>query len=177
MDEQLSAIDELLRRSEQVDEATNTATLRELRGELVHASVFVSYAIGVTALDLKILDRCQACDTSEIMQMLVDEMPEMLSTGWVGGGWSLSPDASVSVAAASQLTEEHAMHLLDLHAELVTSDLGDLDVVSNLRGRVAHRREALGARRDRLEEAVRTIQQLVRQHYATGVASVDDWLK
>ena len=69
------------------------------------------------------------------------------------------------------------MHLLDLHAELVTSDLGDLDVVSNLRGRVAQRREALGERRDRLEEAVRTIQQLVRQHYATGVATVDDWLK
>lgn len=176
MDDDLGAIDELLRFAEKLDASMQTKTLREVRGELVRTSVFVSYAVGVLSLDLKILNRCWASHTDEVLQTLVDDMPEMLTTGWVGGGWSLSPDASASVAAAAELSNEDSIRLLELHAELATSDLGDLDVVSSLLARVKEQRGELCDRRDRLEHAIRKIQQLVQQHYATGAASVDDWL-
>lgn len=176
MDDDLGAIDELLRHAEKVDASMPTQTLREVRGELVRTSVFVSYAIGVLSLDLKILNRCWASPTEEVLQTLVDDMPEMLTTGWVGGGWSLSPDASASVAAAAELSNEDSIRLLELHAELATSDLGDLDVISSLLLRVKEQRRALCERRDKLEREIRNIQRIVQQHYVTGVASVEDWL-
>jgi hypothetical protein len=176
MEDDLGAIDELLRYAEKVDLTMPTKTLREVRGELVRTSVFVSYAIGVLSLDLKILNRCWASDTDDVLEALVDDMPEFLTTGWVGGGWSLSPDASASVAAAAELSNEDSIRLLELHAELATSDLGDLDVVSSLLTRVKEQRGALCERRDRLEQDIRSIQRLVQQHYASGVTSIDDWL-
>ena len=176
MDDDLGAINELLRYAEKVDATMPTKTLREVRGELVRTSVFVSYAIGVLSLDLKILNRCWASDTDDVLDALVDDMPEMLTTGWVGGGWSLSPDASASVAAAAELSNEDSIRLLELHAELATSDLGDLDVVSSLLTRVKEQRGELCERRDRLEDGIRNIQKLVQEHYGTGVASVEDWL-
>jgi hypothetical protein len=176
MDDDLGAIDELLRHAEEVESSMPTQRLREVRGELVRTSVFVSYAIGVLSLDLKILNRCWASPTEEVLQALVDDMPEMLTTGWVGGGWSLSPDASASVAAAAELSNEDSIRLLELHAELATSDLGDLDVVSNLLLRVKAQRSALCDRRDKLEKEIRSIQRMVQQHYASGAASVEDWL-
>lgn len=176
MEDDLAAIDELLRYAEKVDATMPTKMLREVRGELVRTSVFVSYAIGVLSLDLKILNRCWASPTEEVVQTLVDDMPEMLTTGWVGGGWSLSPDASASVAAAAELSSEDSIRLLELHAELATSDLGDLDVVQNLALRVKDQKSALCERREKLEQDIRKIQKLVQQHYASGVTSVDDWL-
>jgi hypothetical protein len=176
MDDDLRAIDELLRHSADVNVSMPTQKLRQIRGELVRRSVSVSYAIGVLSLDLRILNRCWAASTEEVLQGLVDEMPEMLTTAWVGGGWSLSPDASASVAAADELVNEDSTQLLNLHAELASSDLADLDVVSSLLVRVKEQRRALCERRDQLEKTIHRIQDIVRDHYASGVASVDDWL-
>ena len=176
MDDDLSAIDELLRYAEKVDVTMATQALREVRGELVRTSVFVSYAIGVLSLDLKVLNRCWEAPTGEVLQTLVDDMPELLTTGWVGGGWSLSPDASASVAAAAELANEDSIRLLELHAELATSDLGDLEVTSSLLGRMKEQRQELCDRRERLESAIRNIQKLVQRHYASGATSISDWL-
>lgn len=177
MGDELRAVDELVHLAQGVDVSTPTQELREMRARLVRTSVFVSYGIGVTALDLKFIDRCWASDSNEVIQALVDELPEILSNGWVGGGWSISPDASASVAAAEELSHDHLAKYLDLHEELVTSDIGNLDVVTDLRRRLTQRRLDLFERRDEMQVQIRRIQGLVQEHYASGQASVDDWLR
>jgi len=177
MDRNLDAIDDLLRRAEAIDTSLSTQLLREIREELVRTSVFVSYAIGVLTLDLKILNRCWESPSNEVLDKLVSDMPEMLTTGWVGGGWSLSPDASASVAAAAELANADPIELLALHAELASSDLGDLDVISNLLIRVEAARLALNDRKIRMELRIRVIQKIVQERYLSGETSIDDWLK
>jgi len=177
MDRNLAAIDELLRRTEDIDSLMTTPILREIREELVRTSVFVSYAIGVLSLDLKILNRCWESTSGEVLDKLVSDMPEMLATGWVGGGWSLSPDASASVAAAAELANGDPIELLALHAELAASDLGDLDVISSLLIRVEAERLALNDRKMKMERRIRMIQKIVLERYSSGEVTVDDWLK
>jgi len=59
---------------------------------------------------------------------------------------------------------------------MVTSDLSDPDVMRDLLARVEEQRQALIERKDQLETRIRKIQEVVLQHYASGAASVDDWL-
>ncbi|HUX03550.1 MAG TPA: hypothetical protein VMV53_01390 [Acidimicrobiales bacterium] len=176
MTDSVEEIGSLLARVRLVNESTPVATLRAWRGELVRASVFVSYAISVLTVDLEVLRRTLIPSDKEVIQALIDDLPEILASSWVGGGWSLSPDASVSVAAAADLERDHSTQLLGLHAEMVVSDLSDHDVVRDLLTRVEREREGLIQLRGQLEERLRTIQDAVRARYASGAASVDDWL-
>lgn len=166
----------LLARVRSANESTPVATLREWRGELVRASVFVSYAISVLTVDLEVLRRTLGATDKEVIQTLIDDLPEILASSWVGGGWSLSPDASLSVAAAAELERDHSTQLLRLHAEMVASELSDHDVVRDLASRIEHEREELVQLRGQLEDRLRTIQDAVRAQYASGAASIDDWL-
>lgn len=159
-----------------ITESTPPDSLRRWRGELVRTSVFVSYAIGVLSLDEEILEQVHSATDPHDLQLLVDRLPQLLATGWVGGGWSLSPDAVASVQAADDLTKDFAAGLLELHAELASSDLADPDVVTSLDARVKEQRSALCQRRDELEERIRSIQSVMREHYKSGTASIDDWL-
>jgi hypothetical protein len=172
----LEEIDAVLSRTQSVDESIPTSTLRQWRSELVRASVFASYGVGVLSLDLEVLKHCSTATSEDVLQSLVDDLPSILASGWVGGGWSLSPDASASVAAAAESGLSQSEGLFRLHGELVMSDLSDPAVVSDLLVRIAERREVLTQRRDELERRIKAIQEVVKRHYATGVASVDDWL-
>jgi hypothetical protein len=173
----LDEVDAVLGRADPVDASIPAATLRTWRTELVRASVFVSYAIGVLSLDLEILTHGTVPSNSEdALQSLVDDLPELLAAGWVGGGWSLSPDASASVAAAADVAMDESGGLLGLHAEVALSDLADVDVVRDLVRRIEDQRRELTERREQLEKRLRLIQGVVLQHYSTGAASVDDWL-
>lgn len=176
MDGDIVAIDLLLERAAAIDSAMSPHDLRVLRGELVRTSVFVSYAIGVLSVDIKVLNRASGRSTEEVLATLVEEMPEIIANSWVGGGWSLSPDAPASVSAAADLVNGDSQRLLTLHGELVSSDLGDLDVVSTLLSKIREQRQLLSERRDQLESRIRSIQQVMKEHYASGAASVDDWL-
>lgn len=176
MTNSLEEIDYLLARATPVDESIPAATLRRWRTDLVRASVFVSYAISVLSLDLGILNRSLESPGEDVLQSLVDDLPGLLASEWVGGGWSLSPDASVSVAAAAELAMDQSGRLLALHAEIVASDLANYDEVRALLERVEQQRAALTKRRDQLETRIRNIQETVLRQYATGAASVDDWL-
>jgi hypothetical protein len=98
----LEEIDSLLGRATPIDESTPTATLRQWRTDLVRASVLVSYGIGVLSLDVEILTRGGAALSEEVLAARVDDLPDILANGWVGGGWSLSPDAAASAAAGSK---------------------------------------------------------------------------
>jgi hypothetical protein len=171
----LEEVDAVLAGAEPIDGSTPAATLRSWRTDLVRASVVVSYAIGVLSLDAEILSHPTASPKGDELQSLIDDLPGMLASGWVGGGWSLSPDASVSIAAA-EVAIDQSQGLLGLHAELASSDLSDPDQVRDLAGRVEERRRELTERRDLLEGRIRQIQEAVLAQYGSGAASVDDWL-
>ena len=168
----LDEIDSLLGRAAPIGESTAAATLRRWRTDLVRASVLVSYAIGVLSLDLEILTRGETVLSEDV----VDDLPDILANGWVGGGWSLSPDAGASVGAAAEIAMDESTGLLALHAEVVMSDLADPEVVADLLTSVEELRAELVERREQLESRIRKIQEVVLAQYASGAASVDDWL-
>jgi hypothetical protein len=172
----LEEIDSLLGQATPIDESTPTATLRQWRTDLVRASVLVSYAIGVLSLDVEILARGTSGESGDVLAARVDDLPDILADGWVGGGWSLSPDAAASVAAAAEVAMDQSDGLLRLHADVVLSDLADPDEVGALRADVEQLRAELVERRGQLEGRIRKIQEAVRLQYASGAASVDDWL-
>jgi hypothetical protein len=172
----LEEIDAILQRTVPIDETVPAAILRGWRTELVRASVFVSYAIGVLSLDLEVLTHARPGLPEDALQSIVDDLPSLLASGWVGGGWSLSPDASISIAAAAEVAQDESEGLIGLHAEVVESDLGDPAVVADLLIRVDQERLVLTDRRVQLEERIRRIQEVVLHQYATGAASVNDWL-
>lgn len=176
VDESLDVIDELLRRTSTVNESAPPATLREWRTNLVHVSVMVSYAIGVLSVDCEYLERCRAAPGDEVLKDLVDHLPQVLASSWVGGGWSLAPDASTSVWAAEQLVTSEPNTLLALHAELATSDLGDPGLVEDLLIRIRDFHDQLADRRSQLEARIRIIQSTILRHYTNGTASTTDWL-
>jgi hypothetical protein len=172
----LEEIDFLLGQASPISESTAAATLRQWRTDLVRASVFVSYAIGVLSLDVEILTRGEGALSEDVLAARVDDLPDILATGWVGGGWSLSPDATASVAAAAEVAMDQSDGLLRLHADVVLCDLADPDVVGDLLTRVEELRQELAERREELEGRIRRIQEVVRGQYSSGAASVDDWL-
>jgi hypothetical protein len=172
----LEEVDTVLSRACPVDESVPAATLRRWRTDLVRASVSVSYAIGVLSLDREILTRGAASSSEDVVGETVDDLADILATGWVGGGWSLSPDAATSIAAAAEVEIDQPNGLLALHADVVVSDLNDPDVVADLLRRVEEERVALADRRAQLESRIRAIQEIVLKQYRSGAASVDDWL-
>ena len=172
----LEEIDSLLGRATPIDESTPTSTLRQWRTDLVRASVLVSYAVGVLSLDVEILTRGASGESGDVLAARVDDLPDILADGWVGGGWSLSPDAGASVAAAAEVAMDQSDGLLRLHADVVLSDLADPDEVGALLADVEQLRAELVERRGQLEGRIRKIQEVVRLQYASGAASVDDWL-
>jgi hypothetical protein len=172
----LEEIDSLLGQATPIDESTSTSTLRQWRTDLVRASVLVSYAIGVLSLDVEILTRGSSGESADVLAARVDDLPDILAEGWVGGGWSLSPDATASVAAAAEVAMDQSDGLLRLHADVVLSDLADPDEAGALLADVEHLRAELVERRGQLEGRIRKIQEVVRLQYASGAASVDDWL-
>jgi hypothetical protein len=66
--------------------------------------------------------------------------------------------------------------LLDLHREMAGSDIGDPDVARALSVRMSGQRRALIERKNELQEEIDRIQELLLRQYATGAASIDDWL-
>lgn len=173
----LEHVDEVLHHAQPVTDDTPPDTLRQWRAELVQTSVYVSYAVSVLALDEEILAQCQSSEVGNALHSLVESLPSLLATGWVGGGWSLSPDAVASVSSADELTRDYAEGLLGLHGELCRSDLSDAGVVTDLLERVREQRAELSRRRDDLEARVRLVQSAIRAHYRKGTATIDDWLR
>jgi len=167
---------EVLRRVRDVDAATPTTTLRAWRGDIVRASVLVSYALGIYSLDIKILERASTTQVDDVLGNLVADLPELLASGWMGGGWSLAPDASISVAAANEFDIDSVARRLELHGEMVTSDLRDHAIVHDLIVRIDEQRQELSQLRDMLSSRLRLVQQTLLGRYATGDASVDDWM-
>lgn len=172
----LEEFESLLSRTQPVTEETNIAVLRTWRTELVRASVFISYAIGVLSLDQEMIERCVKNPGADHLEMLIKELPNVLAKGWVGGGWSLSPDASASVGAAAEIDESKMEKLLSLHTELITSDLNDISNLNRLNHQIDQLRLRLITTKEHIEKNITKLQSVIREKYKDGSASVDDWL-
>lgn len=171
-----SDFEALLVRTDSPSVNTPASELRSWRTELVRASVLVSYSLGVLSLDIDILTRSLTLPDLDILQVLVEELPRALASGWVGGGWTLSPDAFASVAAAAELSIDQIEELLDIHGEMASAELDNREVVRELLERMDQARKTLLGIRARIEQRVSSIQNVMRQHYEGGSATTDDWL-
>ena len=174
MTNSLQGIHLLLARTVSADEATSTATLRQWRTDLVQALMSVSHAISVLSLDIEILNHSLTSSSEDVVQALVDNLPSILASNWIEGEWSLSPNALTPVGAEFEIDQE--ADLLGLHAEIVTSNLGDHKAVRDLLTRTEQERQAFFKVKGQLDDRLRQIQEVVRKQYVSGVASVDDWL-
>lgn len=172
----LEEFDSLLSRIHPLTKETDIVLLRTWRTELVRASVFISYAIGVLSLDQEMIKRCLENPGYDHLTTLIEQLPSILAKGWVGGGWSLSPDASASVGAASEINESKMQELLSPHLELISSDLNDPGNLERLNHEIEQLRLRLISTREQIENKITQLQSAVKEKYKDGSASVDDWL-
>jgi hypothetical protein len=144
--------------------------LRQRRSALTAARNYMACAIDVLALDLEILNWQEQSEGNNV-PAIIDELPDLLATGWDSRTWTFSVDISDLIAAVT-----HTDRLLDLHEEMVASELEDPDIAHSLFVRMKARRNALVHRTNQLEKEIEQIQKLLLQQYAAGIASTDDWL-
>lgn len=168
------SLDELERGPYQADliaDSAPPAVLRRRRTALARIAARLSYAAEVLALDLDVLNRHEGSE-EDTLQAIVDVLPEILAESWHGGTWSFSVDTSDLTAATTETDG-----LLDLHHEMVWSDLADPKIVRSLVVRMEMRRGALIERNGQLEKEINDIRASLLRQYAAGIASTDDWLE
>jgi hypothetical protein len=155
--------------SKSLDEAAPPALLRQRRTALTLPWACVSFAEEVLALDLAVLNRRGQSDEDHL-NAIIDDLPDLLA-GRVNDPWLLpidTPDLFTSTADTDGL--------LDLHREMASSDIDDPDVARALSVRMNGQRRELIERKNRLEREIDQIQEILLRQYATGTASIDDWL-
>lgn len=167
----------LLKETQPVSNKVPSETLRVWRARLVGASVTISYAIGVLSIDIEYLTRALQNSNKIVLDALVEKLPEIVTSGWVGGGWSLSPDAAISVKVSEELSLDDDNPLLALHAEMASCDFENKEEVLNLLIQVNDQIVILRQIQKSLEERTKEIQFEMRDRYAKGTASIDDWLQ
>jgi hypothetical protein len=141
--------------------------LRQRRATLAAAWRRVSCAIEVLTLDLEILSRhTHAVDR---VQAIVDELPDLLACSWEFDEPRVPLDTSDLIAA-------DATQLLDLHREMVCSDLDDQNVARSLLVRMKVQRSELTERKHSLQTEITQTKGMLLRQYAAGTASADDWL-
>jgi hypothetical protein len=166
----LDEVNGVLNQGYPIDDSVPPTVLRQRRAALTPTWICVSYAIEVLAVDLQVLNRHKRSDKDHL-QAIIDDMPDFLAGSWDNSGWSYSVDTSELIATAADTDG-----LLDLHQELVSSDLDDPSVARSLLARMKIRKSALMKRKHRLEKEIKQIQAILLRQYAAGVASADDWL-
>jgi hypothetical protein len=170
MPRSLDELDGVLNRTYGVNDSVPPTLLRQRRTALTPTWNCVSYAVEVLSLDLEVLDRQEQADEDHL-QAIVDDLPDLLAGHWDDNAWFFSIDTADSIAVAADTSG-----LLDLHLEMASSDLDDPNVARSLLVRMNAQRSALIERKNRLEEEIEQIQEVLVRQYATGTASTDDWL-
>lgn len=150
--------------------------IRDWRDELAHVAVLLSYARHVLSVDVGVLQRLAERPDAGPGD-LVDELPRLLAEASVGGGWSLSPDAPVTMAPAGQVLEGEADGLLALHLELADPERASRADFVALLGEFEAELDEVTGRWTLTEARLRKLQTELVEKYKSGEASVDDWLR
>jgi hypothetical protein len=169
-------VDQLLETASALDSSTPAPRLRGGRDDLVHAAVLLSYARHVLSVDIGALQAIAEAPAQDL-QGLVDDLPRVLETASIGGGWSLSPDALATTASARQALEGAADGLMSAHGELARVDLRSREAVGDLLCELEAQRAMVSERREAVEKRVREIQALLVEQYKRGDADPDDWVR
>jgi hypothetical protein len=172
----LADVDQLLEAASTLDSSTPAARLRGGRDDLVHAAVLLSYARHVLSVDIGALQAIADAPAPDL-QTLIDDLPHVLETASIGGGWSLSPDAPATAASARQALEGAANGLMTSHDELARIDFGSPEAVGDTLHELEVELALVAERRERVEMRVREIQALLVEQYKRGEADADDWLQ
>jgi hypothetical protein len=172
----LGDIDQMLATASVLDSSTPAARLRGGRDDLVHVAVLLSYARHVLSVDIGAL-QALSDDPDGDFQKLIDNMPRVLEEASIGGGWSLSPDASATSASARQAVEGAADGLMSVHADVARIDLRSPEAVRATLRELEEQRAMVAECREHVEARVREIQAILAEQYKSGVADPDDWLR
>ncbi len=172
----LMDVDQLLDNAATLDSSTPAARLRGGRDDLVHAAVLLSYARHVLSVDMGALEAIAGASAGEL-QDLVDNMPRVLETASIGGGWSLSPDALATSESARQAVEGAADGLMPAHAEVARLDPRSPEAVRETLREIEIQVSMVSERRERVEKRVREVQALLVEQYKHGEADPDDWVR
>ena len=171
----LSDVDELLHTTSSSDPSVPPDRIRSWRDEFAHMAVLLSYARHVLSVDVEVL-RSIAEDPARDLQTLVDDLPRLLATSSIGGGWSLSPDSVATMKSADGALVGEADGLLSAHSQLASTDLRTdqaiAGVLSDLESQLAQVTERL----DLVEARVRDLRAVLVGLYKSGVADADDWV-
>lgn len=172
----LTDVDHLLETTTSLDSSTPAARLRGGRDDLVHVAVLLSYARHVLSVDIGALEAIVETSTGDL-QALVDDMPRVLETASIGGGWSLSPDAPATTASARQAVEGAADGLMPAHAEVARLDFRSPATVRETLRELEIQVAMVSERRELVERRVREVQGLLVEQYKRGDADPDDWVR
>jgi len=170
----MTDIDRLVADASELGDPTPAPRLRAVRDDLARAAVFLSYARHVLSVDLGVLQSVP--DDPGDLQAMVDDLPRVLTESSIGGGWSLSSDSPVTLAAADQALAGQASTLMSTHAVMARTDFHSPDEVGRAIADVDGQLTEVCDRRTRVEQALRDVQDLIIEQYKRGSAHVDDWL-
>lgn len=171
----LSDVDRLLEATAATDSSVPARRIRSWRDELAHAAVLLSYARHVLSVDASILRFATEAPDRDL-QDVVDELPRLLATASVGGGWSLAPDSPATMESARLAVEGASDGLLAAHHHLARADLGSSDDVERVSEELEHDLAELTERRELVEQRLRDVHAVLVRQYASGTATIDDWL-
>ena len=170
----LADVDRVLSAASELDGSTPAPRVRSVRDDLGRAAVYLSYARHILSVDLGVLRSVP--DHPGDLQVLIDDLPRVLVESSIGGGWSLSSDSPVTLAAATEAKSGHADGLLTTHAAMAQTDFHSPEEVTRAITVIDDELTRITDRSERVEQTLRRLQGLIVEQYRSGSARVDDWL-
>jgi hypothetical protein len=169
-------IDRTLEQSAPIDATLSVRQLRGWRDDLVHAALLLSYACHVLSVDLDVLHSIAAADPGDELDAVIEDLPRRLAAASIGGGWSLSPDATVTMASAGQVQEGEADALMSAHSQVPMVEFHSPEAVDRAIGELEAQLTMAKDRLGLVEAKVGDIQAVLVQLYKTGDAATGDWV-
>ena len=168
-------IDQTLAQAAPVDATISVRQLRGWRDDLAHAAVLLSYARHVLSVDIGVL-RSIADDPGDDLDAVIEDLPRLLATASIGGGWSLSPDATTTMGSAGRVQAGEADALMSAHSQVAQVEFRSPEAVGRLIGELDVQLAVATDRLELVEAKVREIQAALVERYKSGDATTGDWL-
>lgn len=169
-------VDELLDATSSADATVSTDQIRKWRDDLAHVAVLLSYARNVLSVDVGVLESIKD-DPERDVQAVVNDLPRILATASIGGGWSLSPDSTATMGSAGRALEGEADELLSSHSEIANLDFHSNQAVEAAIDELSAQLGMVDQRRDQVEKRLRDLRGVLVEKYKNGQADFDDWLR